>query len=56
MMPKAKYDIVGKKNICFIISIAIMAIGIIFNIIFGTTLDIDFKGGSLITYSYTGEV
>lgn len=56
MMPKAKYDIVGKKNICFIISIAIMVIGIIFNIIFGTTLDIDFKGGSLITYSYTGEV
>ena len=33
-----------------------MAIGIIFTLIFGVTLDINFKGGTRITYSYTGEL
>lgn len=33
-----------------------MAIGIIFTIIFGVTLDINFKGGTRITYSYKGDL
>ena len=33
-----------------------MAIGIIFTLIFGVTLDINFKGGTRITYSYKGEL
>ena len=33
-----------------------MAIGIIFSIIFGVNLSIDFKGGTRISYSYSGDI
>jgi preprotein translocase subunit SecF len=33
-----------------------MAIGLIFNIIFGTQMDIQFTGGAVIKYSYTGSI
>ena len=33
-----------------------MVIGIILTAIFGVQLDINFKGGTRITYSYTGEL
>ena len=46
-------DFVGKKKIFFIISLAIICIGIICNFIFGTTLDIQFSGGATLTFSYT---
>lgn len=49
-------DFVGKKKIFFCFSIAIIVIGIIFNFIFGTRLDIQFSGGATLTFSYTGEV
>ena len=38
------------------ISAAVILIGIICNVIFGTQLDIQFKGGAIITYSYEGEL
>jgi preprotein translocase subunit SecF len=44
------------RKIYFGISIGIMLVGLIFNIIFGTQLDVQFKGGAMIKYSYTGEV
>lgn len=56
MMPAAKFNFIGKRKICYTISIAIMVIGIICNIAFGTTLDISFKGGSLVSYTYSGEL
>ena len=56
MMPSYKHDFVSKKKICFIISACIILVGIICNVIFGTQLNISFKGGSLITYSYSGEL
>lgn len=49
-------DFVGHKKIFFGISIAIILIGIICNIIFGTTLDIQFSGGAALKFSYTGDV
>ncbi len=53
-----------KKNIDFVKSfkpaligyIIFFAISIILTIIFGVNLDINFKGGTRITYSYTGEL
>lgn len=53
-----------KKNIdfnkCFkpvLIGYAVfMVIGIVLTVIFGVNLDINFKGGTRITYSYTGEL
>ncbi len=50
------FDFIGKKKIFLTIPVVIIAIGLIFNLIFGTELSVDFKGGTLITYSYTGEV
>lgn len=53
---KKLIDFTGKSKIFFGISIAIIVIGIICNIIFGVTLDIQFTGGTILQYSYTGEV
>lgn len=50
---KKTIDFVGMKKIFFGISIAIILIGIVCNFIFGTTLDIQFSGGTTITFSYT---
>ncbi len=44
------------RKIFFGISLGIMAIGLIFNIMFGTKLDIQFTGGAVIKYSYTGSI
>ncbi len=54
--PRRVIDFVGKKKIFFGISLAIFAVGIICNIIFGTQLDIQFTGGTIAKYSYTGQV
>lgn len=53
---KKTLNFVGKSKIFFGISLAIIAIGIICNIIFGATLDIQFTGGSIISYGFVGEV
>ncbi|QAT49283.1 protein translocase subunit SecF [Caproiciproducens sp. NJN-50] len=44
------------RKIFFAISLGIMAIGLLFNIIFGVKLDINFKGGAMIKYSYSGSI
>lgn len=53
---KPAKNFIGKKKIFFGLSIAIIAIGIICNIIFGTTLDIQFSGGTMLKYKYSGEI
>ena len=53
---KAPIDFIKKSKIFFCISTTIILIGLICNCIFGTTLDIQFSGGSMLKYSYTGEV
>lgn len=53
---KRTLNFIGKSKIFFGISLAIILIGIICNLIFGVTLDIQFKGGTIISYSFVGEV
>lgn len=53
---KKDINFVGRSKIFFGISLAIIIIGIICNCIFGTTLDIQFKGGAIISYSFSGDV
>lgn len=55
-MKKYNIDFIGNKKILFGISLSIMLIGIIFNFIFGTELDIQFTGGSIVKYSYAGDI
>lgn len=44
------------SKVFFGISLAIVFIGIVCNFIFGTQLDIQFSGGSYISYSYVGDI
>ena len=55
-MKKFNIKFYENRKIYFGITIALFVIGIIFNIIFGTTLDIQFKGGAMLDYTYTGEI
>ena len=43
-----------KKYLCF--SGIIIIVGIICNIIFGVTLDIQFSGGTIVSYTYSGSI
>ena len=53
---KKDLNFIGKSKIFFGISLGIIAIGLICNIIFGATLDIQFKGGTVVSYNYVGEI
>ena len=55
-MKKNNFNIVGNKKIFFIISSALIALIMLFTIIFKVDVAIEFKGGTIITYSYSGEV
>jgi len=55
-MSDKKLDFFGKRKIFFGISIGLIVLGIIFNCIFGVNLDIQFSGGSMISYTYNGSV
>lgn len=51
-----KLDIIGKRKRYFIISLVAMVLVLLITIVIGPRLDIQFKGGSIATYSYTGEI
>ncbi len=53
---KKDLNFIGRSKIFFGISLGIILIGIICNFIFGTTLDIQFKGGAIISYGFVGEI
>lgn len=49
-----KFDFWSKRKIFFGLSIVLLVIGIICNLIFGTTLDMKFVGGAVIKYEVEG--
>ena len=51
-----KFDFIKNRKIYFIISVAIIVLTLACSFIFGVNLDIEFKGGTIITYSYEGDV
>ncbi len=53
---KTSFDFVGKRKVFVLISAAAFALTLIFSFVLGVDVDIRFKGGTMITYSYTGEV
>lgn len=55
-MHKTNIDFIGKRKIFFTISIVLVAFSILSTFIFGVDLDIQFKGGTIITYVYDGEL
>ena len=49
-------DYVGKRKVFVIISSAFILLTVVCTFVLGVKVDIRFKGGSMLTYSYTGEI
>ncbi len=49
-------DFVKNRKIYYIISCSLLAIALIVSLVFGVKVDIQFKGGTIATYSYSGEL
>ncbi len=53
---KKQFDVVGNRKKFFIFSSVLIVIIVLFSAVFGVQMDIEFKGGAIMTYSYTGEL
>ena len=53
---RKKFDFIGNRKIYFIISGCLAAVILLCSLIFGVRLDIQFKGGTLVNYTYTGSI
>lgn len=53
---KTGIDFVSRTKVFAIISAAVIALTVIFTFVLGVKVDIRFKGGSMLTYSYTGVI
>lgn len=51
-----EFDFIKNRKTFAIIAACVLLFGVIFNIIFGVKLDTNFKGGTIYTYSYNGEM
>ncbi len=47
-------DIVGRRKLWFTIPCVVLVVTLIVSLVFGVELDINFRGGSLVTYSFEG--
>ncbi len=56
MLKNKTLDVVGKKKIFYTVSIAVIVIAVIITVIFGMNVAIEFKGGTIITYSYDNSI
>lgn len=50
------FDFVGNRKKFYILSSALILIVILFSFIFGVQLDIQFKGGTILEYIYSGDI
>lgn len=55
-MKKSNFNFMANRKTFWLISISVFAIGIIFNVIFGTEMDISFTGGAVLKFSYSDSV
>ena len=55
-MKKFDFDFIAKRKIFFAIPIVIAVITILTALIAGVPVDIEFKGGTMLTYSYVGDL
>lgn len=55
MIKQREFDFIGNRKKYFTLSAVLIAIVILASFIFGADLDIRFKGGTILSYSYAGE-
>ena len=53
---KRNLDVVGHRKVFYTISCTLIALFIVLTFVLGLNVDIMFKGGTILTYSYTGEL
>lgn len=53
---KKELEFIGNSKKFFIISMSIIVLGLLCTVIFGVKLDIEFSGGTMLTYVYEGEI
>ncbi len=56
MNSKFNFDFIKNRKIYFIISAVLIAVSILSTFVFGANLDIQFKGGTILTFIYDGEL
>ena len=52
---KKQYDIIGNRKKFFLFSTVLIVFILLFTLVFGVEMDIQFKGGAMLTYGYEGE-
>lgn len=52
---KKQYDIIGNRKKFFLFSTVLIVFILLFSLVFGVEMDIQFKGGAMLTYGYEGE-
>ncbi len=52
---KKQYDIIGNRKRFFLFSTVLIVFILLFSLVFGVDMDIQFKGGAMLTYGYEGE-
>ncbi len=55
-MKKFNFDFIAKRKVFFAVPIIIAVITIITALVAGVPVDIEFKGGTMLTYSYAGDI
>ena len=55
-MQNKYFDVVSKKKFFYIFSLAVIILSFLFTAIFGMNVAIEFKGGTIISYSYDGSI
>lgn len=55
-MKNKTFDVVGKRKIFYIVSLTVIILSFVFTAIFGMNVAIEFKGGTIVSYSYDGSI
>ena len=55
-MKNKTFDVVGKRKIFYIVSLTVIMLSFVFTAIFGMNVAIEFKGGTIVSYSYDGSI
>lgn len=53
---KKEFDFIGHRKVCAIISACLLVACLLCTLLMGVKMDISFKGGSLLKFSYTGDL